>query len=199
MGHPQPSIETHASGANELVALVKSVAGQDQGAMTRLYDATSRLVYGLVLRILGDPSAAEEVLVDVYMQAWRQASRYSEERGSPLAWLTTIARSRALDRARSGKQEQRRGQPLESADQAIEGGAEDAALASDVRKFVTRALELLSPEQREVIVLAYYGGLSHSEIAQQLGQPLGTVKTRTRLGMTKLRAQLTPLIAEGKI
>ena len=199
MGQPQPSIDTHSPGADELVALVKSVADQDQGAMTRLYDATSRLVYGLVLRILGDPSAAEEVLLDVYMQAWRQASRYSEERGSPLAWLTTIARSRALDRARSGTQE-RRGQPLEAAAQhAIDACAEDAALASDVRKFVRRALELLSPEQREVIVLAYYGGLSHSEIALQLDQPLGTVKTRTRLGMTKLRAQLTPLIAEGKI
>jgi len=80
--HPQLSSDSHKPGANELIAIVKAVARQDQTAMTRLYDATSRLVYGLVLRILGDPSAAEEVLVDVYMQAWRQASRYSEDRGS---------------------------------------------------------------------------------------------------------------------
>ncbi|HXM34515.1 MAG TPA: sigma-70 family RNA polymerase sigma factor [Pyrinomonadaceae bacterium] len=197
MGHPQQSFET-PRGSNELVILIKGVVDQDQHAMAKLYDATSRLVYGLVLRIVGDPSAAEEVLVDVYMQAWRQASRYSEDRGSPMAWLTTIARSRALDRLRSGSQDRQRSQPLELvAHQAASIGADDAAMASELQKFVHRALDSLSPEQREVIELAYYRGLSHREIASGLGQPLGTVKTRTRLGMIKLREMLKPLTAEG--
>lgn len=198
MAHPQHSLEAHTDGGNELVALIKRVTDQDQHAMARLYDATSRLVYALVLRILTDPSAAEEVLIDVYMQAWRQASRYSEERGSPMAWLTTIARSRALDRLRSSSQDRRRCQPLELAgDQPTAIGADQAAMASELQKFVLRALDSLSPEQREVIELAYYRGLSHREIALELGQPLGTVKTRTRLGMIKLRERFKPLTAEG--
>jgi len=198
VGHPQHSLETHTRGANELMTLIKGVADQDQQAMAGLYDATSRLVYGLVLRILGDPSAAEEVVLDVYMQAWRQASRYSEERGSPMAWLTTIARSRALDRLRSGSQDRQRSQPLEMVEhRATSIGADDAAMASELQKLVLGALDTLSPEQREVIELAYYRGLSHREIAAELGQPLGTVKTRTRLGMIKLREMLKPLTAEG--
>jgi len=198
VGHPQPSVETHTRGSNDLVALIKGVVVQDQDAMTRLYDVTSRLVYGLVLRIVTDPSVAEEVLVDVYLQAWRQAARYSEDRGSPMAWLITIARSRALDRLRSGSQDRQRSQPLEVVGrQAAAIGADDAAMASELQKFVHQALDSLSPEQREVIELAYYRGLSHSEIALELGQPLGTVKTRTRLGMMKLREMLKPLSAEG--
>jgi RNA polymerase sigma-70 factor, ECF subfamily len=198
VGHPQPSFETHLRGSNELVALIKGVVDQDQDAMTRLYDATSRLVYGLVLRIVADPSVAEEVLVDVYLQAWRQAERYNEDRGSPMAWLTTIARSRALDRLRSGSQDRQRSQPLELVGRhAAAIGADDAAMISEVQKFVHQALDSLSPEQREVIELAYYRGLSHREIAAELGQPLGTVKTRTRLGMIKLRDMLKPLWAEG--
>src|SRR3712207_40055 len=93
---------------DEQAALIRSVAGGDQRALAALYDSTSRLVYGLVLRILGDAGAAEEVLLDVYTQVWRQAGNYSERRGSPLAWLTTIARSRAVDRLRAGRQEQLR-------------------------------------------------------------------------------------------
>lgn len=197
MGYPQTSIET-GTRRTELAALIRGVAAQDQSAMAELYDATRRLIYGLVLRIVTDPGTAEEVLLDVYMQAWRQADRYDDERGAPLAWLTTIARSRALDRVRSSSQEQRRSEPLEAASQeAVAAGADEATLAGEVQAFVRRALETLSPEQRKVIELAYYGGLSHSEIALELKQPLGTVKTRTRLGMIKLRETLRPLIAEG--
>ena len=197
MGYPQTSIETR-NRSNELAALIRRVADRDQLAMAELYDGTSRLVYGLVLRIVSDPSTAEEVLMDVYMQAWRQADRYDQQRGAPLAWLTTIARSRALDRIRSGSQEQRRTEPLDAASQhASEVRADEATLAGEVRTQVRKALALLSAEQREVIELAYYGGLSHSEIALELGQPLGTVKTRTRLGMIKLREALGPLVAGG--
>ncbi len=183
----------------ELTALVGQVAAGDQSALATLYDTTNRLVYGLVLRVLRDASTAEEVLLDVYTQVWRQAASYDTGRGTPLAWLTTIARSRAIDRLRSGWQDQQRKEPLESLGEAPASAAspEDLTVASERQRFVRTALETLSPEQREVIELAYYSGLSHSEIAAKLNQPLGTVKTRTRLGMMKLREALAPMLGLG--
>ena len=194
-----PGVSVDYSTRNqELTALIKSLASGDQSAMTPLYDSTSRLVYGLVLRILNEAPAAEEVLLDVYTQVWRQASRYDETRGAPLAWLTTIARSRAIDRLRSGMHEQRLKQPLESADTFMAAASTgDFTIASEMQKLVRAALETLPTEQREVIELAYYGGFSHSEIAVKLGQPLGTIKTRTRLGMMKLREALKSTYARG--
>ena len=182
----------------ELTALIRSVAVGDQSAMATLYDSTSRLVYGLTLRILGNAATAEDVLMDVYTQVWRQASQYDEKRGAPLAWLTTIARSRAIDRLRSSVQENSRREPLESVSlSAPNTSAEDFTIASEMQRLVRQALESLSPEQSEVIELAYYGGYSHSEIAAKLGQPLGTVKTRIRLGMMKLREMLKATYERG--
>lgn len=194
-----PGVSVDYSARNqELAALIKSLASGDQSAMTTLYDSTSRLVYGLVLRILNEAPAAEEVLLDVYTQVWRQASSYDETRGAPLAWMTTIARSRAIDRLRSGMREQRLKLPLESADtSAAAASVGDFAVASEMQKLVRAALGTLPQEQREVIELAYYGGFSHSEIAAKLGQPLGTIKTRTRLGMMKLREALKSTYARG--
>src|SRR5205085_5031096 len=174
--------------------LIRAVADGDHQALAALYDATSRTVYGLLLRILSDASAAEEVLLDVYTQAWRQAAAYSQQRGTPLAWLTTIARSRAIDRLRRGRQEQQRTEPLEEAAYSASGeSAEEEVRAGEVRAVVRATLDALAPEQREVIELAYYGGMSHSEIAAARGLPLGTVKTRTRLGMMRLREMLRPV------
>ena len=194
-----PGISVDYSARNqELTALIKSLANGDQSAMTPLYDSTSRLIYGLVLRILNEAATAEEVLLDVYTQVWRQASAYDEKRGAPLAWLTTIARSRAIDRLRSGMHEQQFKQPLESAVMFTAAeSAGDFTVASEMQKLVREALGTLPPEQREVIELAYYGGFSHSEIALKLGQPLGTIKTRTRLGMMKLREALKSTYAGG--
>ncbi len=173
--------------------LIRGVAAGDQQALATLYDTTSRTVYGLLLRILSDPSTAEEVLLDVYTQVWRQAGSYSAGRGKPMAWLTTIARSRAIDRLRRGRQEQMHAAPLDEAVRASSGaGVEECVLASEVSSVVRAALDELAPEQREVIELAYYGGMSHSEIAAARGLPLGTVKTRTRLGMMRLRQMLSP-------
>jgi RNA polymerase sigma-70 factor (ECF subfamily) len=168
------------------------VAAGDQLALADLYDATSRAVYGLLLRILADPCAAEEVLLDVFTQAWRRASTYSAERGTPLAWLMTIARSRAIDRLRRGRQERVRAEPLETVAELAATGrsAEEDVTARERGALVRAALAALPPEQREVIELAYYGGLSHSEIAAERGLPLGTVKTRTRLGLSRLRESL---------
>jgi RNA polymerase sigma-70 factor (ECF subfamily) len=171
------------------------VSRGDQSALAGLYDETNRLVFGLVVRILTDRSAAEEVLLDVYTQVWRQAALYEKRRGTPLGWLMTIARSRAIDRLRSGRLEQQVSQPLDSVGEATAAtmSPEENTAQSERAKIVRSALLSLSPEQREVIELAYYAGLSHSEIAARLGQPLGTVKTRTRLGMMKLRELLRPL------
>jgi RNA polymerase sigma-70 factor (ECF subfamily) len=183
----------------DLVSLVELVATGDQSALAMLYDTTNRLIYSLILRVLGDVSSAEEVLVDVYTQVWRQAASYDANRGAPLAWMATIARSRAIDRLRSGWQDQRRKEPLEVLGDAPANAAspEETTAASERQRFVREALNLLTPEQREVIELAYYSGLSHSEIAEKLKQPLGTVKTRTRLGMMKLREALAPLLGDG--
>jgi RNA polymerase sigma-70 factor, ECF subfamily len=183
----------------DLVSLVESVAAGDQSALATLYDATNRFIYSLILRVLGDMGSAEEVLIDVYTQLWRQAASYDANRGAPLAWMATIARSRAIDRLRSGWQDQHRKESLDVLGDAPANAAspEESAAASERQRFVREALNLLTPEQRRVIELAYYSGLSHSEIAEKLNQPLGTVKTRTRLGMMKLREALAPLLGES--
>jgi len=175
------------------------VAEGDQSALTTLYDATSRLVFGLILRVVSDRSVAEEVLLDVYTQVWRQASTYDTKRGAPLAWLMTIARTRGIDRLRSGKHEHQHKESLEAIGEvtASTSSPEADSVTAERRQLVRRALDTLSAEQREVIELAYYSGLSHSEIALKLGQPLGTVKTRTRLGMMKLRDVLRPTLEGG--
>lgn len=198
LGFPRGSVD-HSTRDHDLASLIGKVAGGDQSALSALLDATSRLVFGLALRILGDRSTAEEVMLDVFTQVWRQAESYDRKRGAPLAWILTIARSRAIDRLRSSKQDQINSEPVESLTDlsANSPTPEDNTALAERKKLVRVALSALAPEQREVIELAYYSGLSHSEIALKLGQPLGTVKTRVRLGMIKLRDSLTPLL-EGK-
>lgn len=198
MGAPQDSIAPNTRD-QDWTTLIRNSARGDQSALGELYDATSRLVFGLVLRIVGDRASAEEVLLDVYTQAWRQAANYDEARGAPLAWLMTIARSRAIDRIRSSKHDQHK-DPLDAVSEISdrEPSPEQATVDSERRQLVRAALDTLPAEQREVVELAYYSGLSHSEIASRLGQPLGTVKTRTRLAMIKLRDMLRPVL-EGQV
>jgi RNA polymerase sigma-70 factor, ECF subfamily len=177
-------------------AVISLIAQGDQDAMSVLYHGTSRLVFGLILRILGDRGLAEEVLLDVYAQVWRQANRYDTSRGAALGWITTIARSRAIDRLRSERHNLQEYELNEATtpEQVADTNPESASEASEMRRFVRLALDELPPEQREVIELSYYSGLTQSEIATKLNQPLGTVKTRTRLGMIKLREVLKPLM-----
>lgn len=199
MGSPQDSREL-STRDQDWAAIIKRVADGDQSALTTLYDSTSRLVFGLILRVVTDRSSAEEVLLDVYTQVWRQASTYDRKRGAPLAWLMTIARTRGIDRLRSGRHEHLNKESLDAIGEitASTPSPEADTVTAERRQLVRSALETLSAEQRAVIELAYYSGLSHSEIALQLGQPLGTVKTRTRLGMMKLRDMLRPML-EGQI
>ena len=182
----------------ERVQLIRRIASGDEEALGSLYDSTSRPVFGLALRILNDPSAAEEVALEVYTQVWRQAATYDAGRGTPSAWLLTIARSRAIDRFRSANQARRRVDSLDEVAAAPASGPGPDVHAADTerREIVRAALDSLPPEQRAVIDLAYFGGLSHSEIAERLGQPLGTVKTRTRLAMMRLRDALKHLEGE---
>jgi RNA polymerase sigma-70 factor (ECF subfamily) len=171
---------------------VARIAGGQEAALTALYDQTSSLVYGLAMRILGDPFEAEEVTLDVYTQVWRSASRFDARRGTVTAWLVMLARSRAIDRLRAASPRNRfeeAGSDLGS----IAGGGdgpEEASSAAEQQQLVRAAVAGLAPDQRQVIELAYFGDMSHTEIAERLGLPLGTVKTRIRLGMMKLREQL---------
>lgn len=175
---------------------IQRIAAGDQAALSALYDASSRLLYGLILRITSDPSTAEEVLLDAFTQVWRQAAAFDRERGTPLAWMLTIARTRALDRIRAGRLEHLRREPLDAADNAVSNTAspEQTTIDDERRRLVRGALAQLAEEQRVVLDLAYFSGLSHSEIALRTGIPLGTVKTRIRLGMNKLREELRPLL-----
>jgi RNA polymerase sigma-70 factor (ECF subfamily) len=170
------------------------VAAGERDALSELYDATSHLVYGLAFRILGEKTAAEDAVIEVYTHAWRMAPSYQAERGTASAWLLNLTRSRAIDALRARKRN-KASEPLEAASdvQSDEPGPEELNVAEERRRFVVRALEDLVHDQREAIELAYFGGLSHSEIAARLQQPLGTVKTRIRLGMMKLRETLSVL------
>ena len=178
----------------QLSELVARIASGRQEALAELYDRTAPRVFGLVRQIVSDTEIAEEVTHDVFVQVWRDASAYDVNRGKPSTWLFTLARSRAIDRLRSISRYRKNEEPLEAAAHVASDPdpAQDWALATRRRR-VHEALSSLSRAQREVILIAYFRGLSHSEIAEQLGQPLGTVKTRIRLAMIRLREMLEPL------
>jgi len=179
---------------HEWQQLIARTAEGDQAAVAALYDRTSPHVFGLALKILNNREAAEEVTVDVYTQVWRQAHTYDRARGAPGAWLMMIARTRAIDRVRAGAVERGRIESLDAAQLFVsdDDTPEQDAERQERQRYVRRALTALTAEQREAIALAYFYGLSHSDIADKLGLPLGTVKTRVRLGMMKLREALAP-------
>ena len=171
--------------------LIRRVARGEQSALAHLYQQSSRLVYSLALRILGKPEDAEEVTLDVYTQVWRQASRFDRRRGNARSWLTVLTRGRAIDRLRSTLRHPR-DNPLETIVSwlASNDNPEEEAATNQRRNMVREALMLLPSEQRDAIELAFFSGLSHTEVAKSLGRPLGTVKSRIRVGLTKLRELL---------
>jgi RNA polymerase sigma-70 factor (ECF subfamily) len=177
----------------DLATLVRSMAEGHQEALARLYDETSSMVNGLLLRILAHPQDAEEVLLDVFMKAWKYAASYSEKRGSVQAWLLIMARNSAIDRIRAKK-----AQPAtlsfepEAFPEPVSADAtpEEASVIEERRRRVQQVLNELPPEQREVVILSFFGGLTHAELAERLGEPLGTVKSRVRMGLHKLRGLL---------
>jgi RNA polymerase sigma-70 factor, ECF subfamily len=172
------------------VDLLHAIARSDEQALACLYDRYRVILFGLLVRILNSREEAEDVLQEVFLQVWRRAADFNELRGKPFTWLVTLARSRAIDRLRSLSARER--VALASAadpSEAISDAADDAS-RSEQRGIVVRALKQLPEEQKTTLLLAYFEGLTQSEIATKLGAPLGTVKTRMRSGMMKLRELL---------
>jgi RNA polymerase sigma-70 factor (ECF subfamily) len=170
--------------------LVRRMAAGDREAFGAFYDRYAPLVYPLIVRIVRDRSDAADVLQDVFWEAWQGASAYDPTRGTPEAWMITRARTRAIDRVRALRRRAETFVPPVDEGQAAapaEAGGDAAERAED-RGVILTALDALPPAQREAIELAYYAGLTQTEIAQRLKQPLGTVKTRIRLGLERLRA-----------
>jgi RNA polymerase sigma-70 factor, ECF subfamily len=180
---PEPAQESD-------VLLLKAIAARDEAALAQLYDRYRTILFGLLMRILNNREEAEDVLQEVFLQVWRKAADFDESRGRPFTWLVTLARSRGIDRLRT----------LASRERVAEAGAREVsevisdaatdAVKSEQRGLVSDALAKLPDEQKRPIMLAYFDGLTQSEIATRLGAPLGTVKTRMRTGMIRLRELL---------
>lgn len=169
---------------------MKAIAARDEAALAQLYDRYRAILFGLLMRILNNREEAEDVLQEVFLQVWRKADDFDENRGRPFTWLVTLGRSRGIDRLRT----------LASRERVAEAGAREAleevsdaaadTFKSEQRGLVNSALAQLPDEQKRALMLAYFDGLTQSEIAARLGAPLGTVKTRMRTGLMRLRELL---------
>jgi RNA polymerase sigma-70 factor, ECF subfamily len=171
----------------DLTRLIAGVADGDQSAFASVYDVLVPTVYGVVRRVLRDPSQAEEVTQEVFVEIWRQAARFDSARGSVRTWAVTIAHRRAVDRVRSEQSHRDRQVSVAAATVDAPASPEDGALETDDRQRARAAMATLPPQQREALELAFYDGLTHVQIADRLGVALGTVKTRIRDGLIRLR------------
>ena len=175
--------------------LIRRITSKDADALDSFYSRYNRLAFTLVLGIVGNREDAEDVLVDVFWQVWQQASRYDAERGKAAAWLLTIARSRAIDHLRAHGSRTEQTDRLENPPSTAGSSAEsDIFVLADTRQAVHEALQSLPETQRIPLEMAYFQGMSQSEIAEALEQPLGTVKDRVRNGMMHLRRRLKPYL-----
>lgn len=170
--------------------LLHAIARGDEQALASLYDRYRLILFGLILRILHSRPEAEDVLQDVFIQVWKRAADFDESRGRPFTWLVTLARSRTIDRLRALESRQRTAnEAVQEAEESVSDSEQDA-MRAEQGAVVRECLGQLPAEQRETLVLAYFEGLTQTEIAARLGAPLGTVKTRMRSGMIKLREML---------
>jgi RNA polymerase sigma-70 factor (ECF subfamily) len=191
----QSGVDTSSRETMDDRALLRAVASRDKEALDQLYARHSAMLFGLALKILSDRAEAEDVLQDAFVQAWKTAASFDDGRGKPIGWFIMLTRSRAIDRLRS------RAARTRFTESAVKDGAQGSAattpaadaLASEAQRAVRGALNSLPSEQRVPIEMAYFGGLTQFEIAQRLGQPLGTVKTRMRSGIMHLREQLVSI------
>jgi RNA polymerase sigma-70 factor (ECF subfamily) len=182
---------TDAAQDLSIESLLRHVAGGDRAAFAELYDRIAPRVMGLVTRLLRDRAQSEEVTQEVFLEIWQQASGFDANRGSGMAWVLTMTHRRAVDRIRASQKSHERDLRIGIRD--IERDFDGVVEAVEIRvenERVKRAMSRLTPVQREAVILAYYGGYSHSEMAEILGIPLGTVKTRLRDGMIRLRDEL---------
>ena len=167
-------------------ALLSLIASADDQALAELYDRFGRVAYGLALRILRDEALAQDAVQEAFLGIWRSADRFLAERAKASTWILTLVHRRAVDLVR--REDRRRGEPLEHAPEpAAPATVEDEATLGFQRRVVQEALRRLPPEQREALELGYYGGLTQSELAERLGQPLGTIKSRMFSGLSRLR------------
>jgi RNA polymerase sigma-70 factor (ECF subfamily) len=171
--------------------LLLRVAQGDQQAFSELYDELSGRVLGLITRLLRDRAQSEEVAQEVFLEVWQQAAKFDTKRGSAASWVLTMAHRRAVDRVRAAQSSRDRDTKIGIRD--FESGFDQVSESVEIRiehERVSRALGRLTEFQRQAVQLAYYGGYSHSEMAEQLGVPIGTVKTRLRDGMIRLRDEM---------
>jgi len=188
LDHPDPQDATPASGAvpGDLAGLIRLVARGDAGAFDAVYDQVAATVFGIVRRVIRDPAQSEEVTQDVLLEVWRNAAKFDPGRGSAAAWVTTLAHRRAVDRVRSVQKEADRERRIAAAAVPYDEVAE-AVESSLERERVRRCLGSLTELQRESVTLAYYGGYTYSQVASLLGVPDGTIKTRMRDALIRLR------------
>ena len=184
---PDPQLEAE-------IALLRRVAQGDRHGFEELYDRFSGVLFSIAYRVLNNQEAAEDVLQDVFIQIWEKAPLYDPARGKPITWAVTLTRHKAIDRLRSA---QRRGRlqegvqrESETFEQFDDRSSFDAVAAGETSLLVREAIQNLSKDQREAIELAFFSSLTQTEIAERLGEPLGTVKARIRRGMMKLRELL---------
>lgn len=171
--------------------MLQSIKRGDETALAALYDRYRAILFGLLLRILHNRAEAEDILQEVFVQVWQRAASFDESRGKVFTWLVTLTRSRAIDRLRMlGSRERTVEEAARNQSDAV-SDAEVDAIAAQRSQIVRRALNELPVEQRQVLLLAYFNGFSQSEIAEHLNSPLGTVKTRMRTALTKLREMLS--------
>jgi RNA polymerase sigma-70 factor (ECF subfamily) len=186
---------------NSLLEFLQRMARGEHAALARCYDQMGPVVFSLAVRMLRDRPAAEDVTQDIFIQVWRQAANYDTTRGSPEAWIMMIARTRILDRLRSrsaGIILKPVGDNLPDAPDA-EDWPEDLAISREDAVNVRRALAELPQDQKHAIELAFFDGLTHVEISEKLNVPLGTIKTRIRLGLIKIRDSLGELMGEALV
>lgn len=188
---------------NDLEDLIRRIRAKDSHAFERLYEKTAAFVFGVVLRIVGDRRVAEDVVQDVYLQVWRQAERFDAGRASGLAWMAMIARSRSIDRLRSDSSygsalTEMEGAPRNQPVGELRVNPEEELSLRERREAVHNALRTLTPEQREAVQLAFFRGMSHSEIARATAAPLGTVKSRIRSAIGRLAESLGPTLGIGR-
>jgi RNA polymerase sigma factor (sigma-70 family) len=191
--HPAPMLAAPLSACPpELVSLLQGVTAGEQRALERFYRLTISRVFGLALRIVRCRATAEEVAEDVYVQVWHSAATYDAQRGSPLAWVLTICRSRALDSLRRADRAIVDPDPTERLDAIanLEPGLQDLLQATQEHAALHAALARLRPEQRQILGLAFFRGLTHTEIAAEAQLPLGTIKSHVRRALATLREEL---------
>ena len=192
---PAPTAVASPGGGASDLDLLARIRASDASALDALYARYASPVYSLVWKILQNAEESEDVALDVFWQIWRQADRYDPSRGAPPAWIFTVARSRAIDRLRARQRREDRtisfddpAAKLDPLDEEV--GPDQVASFRQTRDAVREAMQTLPPAQREAVELAFFKGLTHVEIATKLRQPLGTVKTRIRQGLIRLRRQL---------